>query len=381
MKHWPQLPRVEGLAPRQAHADLPDSTYEREFGAEGFFGPATHLVHAHPPTGWTDIEGPLRPRAFDLVKLAAAADCPLAATPVLHNDALALRLWRFQGSMDHLVRNADGDELLFIHQGGGQLFCDFGRLAFSEGDYIVLPRGTQWRIETSSAVCMLLLEATGEHYFLPERGIVGQHAFFDPALLTVPALDDAYRAQQGPGDWRVIIKRRGQLSTVRYPYNPLDTLGWQGNHLPMRINWRDLRPLMSHRYHLPPSAHTTFVSERFVVCTFCPRPLETDPGALKVPFFHSNNDYDEVLFYHRGEFFSRDNIHPGMLSLHPSGFPHGPHPKAFAAAAQGSSGAGTPKTETDEVAVMIDARDALQVGDGLSAVEWEGYVHSWREDR
>jgi homogentisate 1,2-dioxygenase len=129
---------------------------------------------------------------------------------------------------------------------------------------------------------------------------------------------------------------------------------------------------MSHRAHLPPSAHTTFVSGRFVVCTFCPRPMESDPGALKVPFFHMNDDYDEVIFYHAGEFFSRDNIRPGMITLHPSGFTHGPHPKALQAGAQAT------RKETDEVAVMIDSRDALDVAALPDGVEWKGYVDSWK---
>ena len=129
---------------------------------------------------------------------------------------------------------------------------------------------------------------------------------------------------------------------------------------------------MSHRYHLPPSAHTTFMAGRFVVCTFVPRPFETDPGALKVPFFHNNDDYDEVLFYHAGEFFSRDNIHPGMMTLHPCGFTHGPHPKALEKAFEQSA------PGTNEVAVMIDTRDALHVADDASAVEWPGYVDSWK---
>jgi homogentisate 1,2-dioxygenase len=142
--------------------------------------------------------------------------------------------------------------------------------------------------------------------------------------------------------------------------------------MPVRLNWRAIRPLMSHRAHLPPSAHTTFASKRFVVATFCPRPMESDPGALKVPFFHSNDDYDEVIFYHAGEFFSRDNIHPGMITLHPSGFTHGPHPKAFETGARGA------RAETNEVAVMIDARDALDVADLPAGVEWPGYVDSWK---
>jgi len=159
---------------------------------------------------------------------------------------------------------------------------------------------------------------------------------------------------------------------VTFPYNPLDATGWQGDLAPVRINWRDIRPLMSHRFHLPPSAHTTFLANRFVVCTFCPRPMESDPDALRVPFFHSNNDFDEMIFYHRGSFFSRDNIAPGMVTLHPCGFPHGPHPKAFRA------GATRAKAETDEVAVMIDARDALEVAALPHGVEWAGYVDSWR---
>ena len=129
---------------------------------------------------------------------------------------------------------------------------------------------------------------------------------------------------------------------------------------------------MSHRYHLPPSAHTTFVADRFVVCTFAPRPAETDPEALKVPFFHNNDDYDEVIFYHSGDFFSRDGIDAGMVTLHPCGFAHGPHPKALARMLGGG------KAHLDEYAVMLDARDALDVAELPEDVEWPGYVDSWR---
>lgn len=203
--------------------------------------------------------------------------------------------------------------------------------------------------------------------------MLGPHAVFDPAMLDVPALDDTFEAQQREtGEWRVRIKRREAISTATYPYNPLDAIGWKGDLAPVRINWRDLRPVMSHRYHLPPSVHTTFLAGRFVVCTFVPRPFESDPGALKVPFFHNNDDFDEVIFYHRGSFFSRDNIRPGMMTLHPCGFPHGPHPKAL-------QGMLAPKKgETDEVAVMIDARDALDIAPLPEGVEFAGYAESWR---
>jgi homogentisate 1,2-dioxygenase len=326
MRHWISLPRVEGAASRQAHADLPHGTFERELGKEAL------MSNAH----------------------------------------VRIRFWRLDRSMDHLVRNSDGDELLFIHAGRGDLYCDYGHLAIGEGDYIVLPRGTMWRIDVQSPLSVLLVEATNDGYGLPDKGIVGQHAVFDAAALDVPQIDDLFKAQQGETEWRVVIRRRGALSVQRFAFNPLDAAGWHGNLMPVRLNWRAIRPLMSHRAHLPPSAHTTFVSARFVVCTFCPRPLESDPGALKVPFFHSNDDFDEVIFYHAGEFFSRDNIHPGMLTLHPSGFTHGPHPKAFQAGARAA------RSETNEVAVMIDARDALDIAPAAEAIEWAGYVDSWK---
>src|SRR3990172_3369075 len=144
MKNWISFPRAEGVASRQAHADLPPGTYERELGKEGFFGPATHMHHAHPPTGWTEWDGPLRPRAFDLTKLDGAAASPWDAVAVLGNASVALRFWRVGGAMDHLVRNGDGDELVFVHDGAGELYCDYGHLSFRAGDYIVLPRGPVW---------------------------------------------------------------------------------------------------------------------------------------------------------------------------------------------------------------------------------------------
>jgi homogentisate 1,2-dioxygenase len=372
MKHWIPFPRVEGQAPRQAHVGLPPGTYEREMSKEGFFGPATELYHRHPPTGWTSWEGPLRPRAFDLEKLDAAAPSPWRAPTVLRNPHLEVRYWQAHGAMDHLVRNGDGDQLIFVHGGGGDLFCDFGHLTFAEGDYLVLPRGTMWRVECDQPATLLLVEATSDSFGLPPRGLIGQHAPFDPGVLDVPRIDAAFAAQQTEEPWRIVIKRRGELSTVTFPYNPLDVVGWSGTLLAVRINWRDIRPVTSPRLHLPPSVHTTFASTRFVVCTFVPRPLERDPAAQKLPFFHNNDDYDEIIFYHSGRFLSRDGIRPGMLTLHPSGFTHGPHPGALAAAARAAP------VETDEVAVMIDARDLVEVDACAAGVEWPGYVESWK---
>jgi len=372
MKHWITHPKVEGKASRQAHCNLPEGTFERELGKEGFFGPATHMYHQNPPTGWTNFEGPLRPRAFDTTLMPKAVASPWQAPGLMHNAHTQIRMWHSTGTMDHLARNSDGDELLFIHEGQGDFFCDYGHLSFRDGDYIVLPRGTMWRIQSDGPVSVLMVEATNGSYQMPDKGMLGAHAIFDPAMLDTPNINEAFKDQQGQQDWDVVVKRRDALSTISYPFNPLDAVGWKGDLAPVRINWRDIRPLMSHRFHLPPSAHTTFIANRFVICTFTPRPFESDPEALKVPFFHNNDDFDELLFYHAGDFFSRDNIHLGMMTLHPCGFTHGPHPKALAHAF-------TPKKEaTEEVAVMIDTRDALEVTESAESVEFKAYVDSWK---
>ncbi|KJY73758.1 homogentisate 1,2-dioxygenase [Vibrio nigripulchritudo] len=373
MRKWFSFPLKEGEASVQAHCDLPENAFEREVGKEGFFGPATHMYHEHAPTGWTEWEGDLRPHAFDTNKVEVDESCPLSAPNLLENANVRVRIWKTSESMKHLVRNGDGDDCLFIHQGQGSLFCDYGHIRFSEGDYLVIPRSTSWRIETEAQVVMLMIEATNSSYMSADRGMVGDHAIFDPAVLVHPKIDDAFNRQKSSNEsWKVHIKSRNKLNRVTYPFNPLDAVGWKGNLTVFRLNWRDIRPLMSHRYHLPPSAHTTFVADGFVICTFVPRPIETDPGALKVPFYHNNDDYDEVLFYHKGNFFSRDNIDAGMITLHPCGFPHGPHPKALAASQS------NPKKETDEVAVMIDTRIPLDMTDTAKSVENPDYVYSWR---
>ncbi|MBW7836406.1 MAG: homogentisate 1,2-dioxygenase [Sphingomonadales bacterium] len=372
MKNWISFPKVEGTASRQAHVDLPAGTYEREMGKEGFFGPAAHLYHKHPPTAWTSFEGPLQPRAFDTTKWNHTGDRPWDAKILLSNAHCKVAFWQARKAMDRLVRNSDGDHLLFVHNGAGDFYCDFGRLTYRDGDYIMIPRGTMWRIEPKETTDLLLIEASNGSYKLPDKGLVGPHAIFDPAILDTPRMDDKFRAQQTETPWTVEIKRLDKISTITFPFNPLDAVGWKGDLTVVRVNWRDIRPLMSHRYHLPPSAHSTFVADGFVVCTFVPRPIESDPGALKVPFYHNNDDYDEFIFYHRGEFFSRDNIKPGMTTYHPWGFTHGPHPKAFKA------GEKFARKETDEVAVMIDTRFALEVAKDAEGIELKDYVNSWK---
>lgn len=374
MRKWVSFPLKEGDVSRQAHADFPEQAiYEREVGRSGFFGPASHLHHTHAPTGWSDWQGPLRPRLFNFNNIGEdQANSPWVVPDLLHNAHCKMRTWRLNAPMDYLVRNADGDDLLFIHEGSAELYCDYGHLTLRDGDYVVIPRSTMWRLVPNEPLFVLMIEATNDSYQLPEKGLVGNHAIFDAAMLDTPKIDDAFKAQYSENTTQVQIKRHNKVSTVTFPFNPLDAIGWHGDLSVMRINWRDIRPLMSHRYHLPPSAHTTFVAQRFVVCTFVPRPIESDPGALKVPFYHNNDDYDEVLFYHAGDFFSRDNIERGMVTFHPAGFTHGPHPKAFQA------GLEYRKKFTDEVAVMLDTRDALEVGAAAETTENPDYVNSWK---
>jgi homogentisate 1,2-dioxygenase len=364
--------KTAGKSSRQAHAQLPNGSFEREMGKEGFFGPSTHFYHKHPPTSWTKFEGDLKPHAFDFNKLDVETLSPWESKILLSNSHCRISYWQLKEKMPALARNADGDLLLFIHEGGGDFYCDFGHLTYRDGDYIVIPRSTMWRLEPQTPTAILMTEAVNDSFRLPDKGLLGPHALFDPAMLDTPDINDAFLKQQDENEWRVIVKRLGALTTITYPFNPLDAMGWKGDLSVVRINWRDIRPVISHRYHLPPSVHTTFVANRFVVCTFVPRPIESDPDALKLPFYHSNDDFDEFLFYHKGSFISRDNIYPGMATLHPNGFTHGPHPNAFAKA---ESKAGQ---MTDEVAVMIDTRDPLMLADAVKNVEWHGYVESWK---
>ncbi len=388
----PLFPLRKGRHARQAHVDLPDGTFEEEHARNGFFGKTTHLYRLHPPTDWTRIEGPLKPHSYDLNHLfpvdpAAEGDASTqdargkalgesmfgsteaAFAPVcfLHNHDVAMHFVA-PSPMDFFYRNTDGDDVYFIHAGGGRLETDFGNLDYARGDYLVLPRGTTYRFLPNDAVQRyLLIESAGE-VTVPDRGMLGPNALFDPAMIDTPELAD-YEAGAGR-EWAVHIKRENQITKVYYPFNPLDVVGWKGDLTVWRINVKDIRPVMSHRYHLPPSVHTTFLARNFVICSFLPRPFEEEEGAMRVPFYHRNIDYDEVLFYSDGHFFSRDGIGAGMVTWHPTGIHHGPHPKAIPLSRA--------KDRTDEVAVMVDTINYLQATPAAALVENLNYWASWK---
>jgi homogentisate 1,2-dioxygenase len=362
------FPLKKGPIARQAHVGIPGGTYEEEHGRKGFFGKSAHLYHVNPPTGWIRFEGKLRPHCFDLNLLTPGDQTDPRGAPVavLGNNDLKVLVSRRSVPMPFYYRNADADELLFVHRGEGILETDFGPLTFEKGDYIVLPRAVTYRIAPRTRDNFFLLMESTTEFEQPDRGLIGQHALYDPAVITTPEPQEY--ADDGR-EWEIRIKAGDEFSSVFYPFNPLDVVGWKGDLTVWKINMRDIRPIMSHRAHLPPSAHSTFVTAGAVVCSFLPRPLEEDPDAMRVPFFHRNTDYDEFIFYHDGNFFSRDNIKAGMATLHPRGIHHGPHPKALAGQAQ--------KTHTDEYAVMLDGLNPIHVLPGGESCEWKEYWASW----
>lgn len=363
----------QGKHTRQAHVGLPEGTYEEEHGRQGFFGPVSHIYRTHPPTDWIRFEGGLRPHAYDFNNITPPdhEDAAGERQRLFHNDDVVLSVSRRSAAMPHYFRNGDGDEVWFVHEGEGTIETDYGTLEYERGDYIVIPRVTTYRIHPRTENNFFLIIEAYPEVSIPTReqkGLIGVHALFDMSAATLPVLPEKYDERAGQ-EHVIRIQREGELSSIVYPFNPLDAVGWKGDLYPWKINVRDIRPVMSHRVHLPPPAHTTFVMNNAVICTFLPRPLEEEKDALKVPFYHRNSDYDEVLFYHDGDFFSRDNIKPGMVTLHPTGFHHGPHPKALANMDK--------LKRTDEIAVMLDTFNTLHVAPEAEAVEWKEYWQSW----
>lgn len=360
----------KGEPPAQAHVNIPEGLCEEEHGRQGFGGPASHLYRTHPPTGWVRIEGPLRPRAFSCTTLSTPDQQAPDMRPVeiLTSPDARVFVSRRAATMPYFLRNADGDEIVFVHQGRGRLETDYGLLAYEPGDYLVIPKGTTYRVVVESAPSLFLIVETPLPVQIPDRGPLGHHALFDRGVLTAPELPTAPPRETQP-EWEVRIKRHGEHTRVVYPFYPLDVVAWKGDLWAAKLNVRDFRPVTSPRYHLPPSVHATFQAGGLLLSTFAPRPLESDPQALKVPFYHRNMDYDEVLFYHSGTFFSRAGIQAGALTLHPQGIHHGPHPKAVEASKT--------KTQTDEVAVMIESTHPFAVTAELEQAEIKDYALSW----
>lgn len=361
----------QGKPTTQGHKGIPEGQFEEEQGRKGFFGPVSHLLKAQPSTRWTSIEGPLRPHLFDLVEMSKGSG--LWQRLVYNSDVAVYNLWLSMLPSDQYraLRNADGDTLYFCHKGHGEVLTEYGLLKYKVGSYINIPKCCHHTIVPAEESNFLVIESLSSFYQEPDRGMVGRNAFYDLQSLGKPDLDQLH-ARKKALNLNVLaieVKKMDQKTVFKYSECVYDTVAWKGDFFPFTLHIQDLMPMISARVHLPPSAHTTFVAQGFVVCTFLPRPLESDADALKVPFYHQNIDYDEILFYHDGNFFSRDNLHAGMMTLHPAGFPHGPHPKAV----QGVKD----KTHTDEVAVMVDSWKPFLIDSPLQKVEVPDYWKSW----
>lgn len=357
--------KASGLFTKQAHVKIPEGHFEEEHGRKGFFGRVSHIYHTNQPTAWTHIEGDLRPH--NLPNIFEHNDLKNRFCKMFFNKDVTVSLGNWTASFKNFFRNADSDEMYFVHEGEGRFETIYGHLPYKKGDYIVIPRGTTYKMYLDQASKFLKVESESE-FEQPTRGILGPNALYDQTAITTP--EAGVGSEQNLKEYVVEVIRLGKATYVTYPFNPLDASGWKGSLYPWKVSIYDYCPVTSHRYHIPPSGHSTLIAKNFVVCSFVARPLEhTSEGVLKVPFYHSNIDYDEILFYHAGNFFSRDNIESGAITYHPQGIHHGPHPKAFAKANE--------KEFTDEFAVMIDARYPLQMSDECMALENKDYWKSW----
>lgn len=357
--------KASGVYTKQAHVKIPEGMFEEEHGRKGFFGRVSHLYHKNKPTDWSNIVGELRPHNLPPVFEEKALENNFVK--MFYNNDVEVYLGKMTANFDSFFRNADFDELYFIHEGEGKIETIYGHIPFVKGDYIIIPRGTTYKTYISKPCKILKIESHSE-FEEPTRGILGPNALYDQTAKFVP--EAALGSEQNLKEYHIDIKHRGKISRVTYSFNPLDVEGWKGSLYAWKLSIYDYCPINSHRYHIPPSGHTTFVAQNFVICSFVARPLEyTSEGVLKVPFFHSNIDYDEILFYHQGNFFSRDNIDAGAITYHPQGIHHGPHPKAFLKANENEF--------TDEYAVMIDTRNPLNMTPEFEKLENKDYWKSW----
>jgi homogentisate 1,2-dioxygenase len=374
-----------GELPRKRHTQFraPDGSLysEQVFGVRGFSGPSSILYHLHPPTEVAGFEslGDLQPvpakedalchTHLRTRQLSAKGDPISGRVPLLYNEDVCIGLSVPAAGTEYHYKNADGDELLFVHEGSGRLETFFGTLPFGEGDYLVIPRGTIYRV-VGEGLRMLVIEAASPvevpRRYRNEYGQMLEHAPFCERDIRAP---DATPPRGDSGRFEVRIKARGRLTGYYYPHHPLDVVGWDGCVYPWAFNIGDFEPITG-SLHQPPPVHQTFEARNFVVCSFVPRMLDYHPEAVPVPYNHSNVDSDELLYYVNGNFGSRRGIEVGSMTLHPSGLPHGPQP--------GVVEASLGQKRTEELAVMVDTFRPLRRTRAVKALLDEAYPLSWR---
>lgn len=384
-----------GEVPRKRHIRLardPEASfkgegmaYEHVITTAGFDRAYSIMYHLRPPTrvrkselaGFVSCDPapdmPLRHHHFKTADLPRTGDPIRGRVPLLFNENLTAYRCRPEKKQEVLYRNGSADELLFVFSGRGTLESQYGTVPYRELDYIVIPRGTTYRLvpDDIKREDYLVLEAAGQYrippnYLNPDDQIKMGSPYYErdfhgpTELITI----DEER------DTQVLVKDRNRLTLLTQANHPFDVIGWDGKIYPYTFNAMDFEPLTG-TVHLPPPFQTTFVCQGFVVCTFAPRHLDHHPEAIKVPYVHSNVDADEVLFYCRGEFGSRRGIEQGSISLHPTGIPHGPHPGTILRSMNA--------TRTEELAVMFDTERPLRITKQAMTIDEPGYATSWSE--
>lgn len=380
-----------GQIPPKRHTQFrqPDgSLYKEELvSSEGFSGIYSNLYHINAPTRIkavkeTEKYGPKRIEKYDLKqvhlntsKVTITGEDYLSARKVLlmNNDCSISICAPTKRKMDYFYKNAEGDEVIYVHDGKGVLISQFGKLEVKQGDYIVVPRTVIYKLEFEEGPLRLLIVESASPIetvkrYRNELGQLGEHSPYCERDIRPP---HELITDKSKGDFLVKIKKQGYLHNYIYDYSPLDLVGWDGFLWPYAFSIHDFEPITG-RIHQPPPAHQTFQAKGFVICSFVPRLFDYHPLAIPAPYNHSNIDSDEVLYYAEGNFMSRRGIERGSFTLHPGGLPHGPHPGTV----EKSIGA----KETHELAVMIDTFRPLYLTEDSIAFLDKNYPMSWTDD-
>jgi len=359
--------------------------YEQLFGTEGFSGHSSLSYHVHRPTQVKEIlkSYSVQPKiAIDknikslLLKgfeIKPTADFLESRKTVLLNSDCQIGLAAPTESLTkYFYKNADADELIFIHKGKGKLRTFMGNINFEYGDYLIIPRGMIYQIEFETSDNRLFYVESHAPYYTPKRyksssGQLLEHSPFCERDFKLPTELETYDEK---GDFIIKIKKEGMIHEVVYATHPFDVVGWDGYNFPYGFSIHNFEPITG-RVHQPPPVHQTFETSTFVVCSFVPRLYDYHPQAIPAPYNHSNIDSDEVLYYVDGDFMSRNNIEQGHITLHPKGIPHGPAPGAM----ERSIG----QTVTQELAVMVDTFRPLMVTEDAMGIDDGKYYKSWVE--
>jgi homogentisate 1,2-dioxygenase len=380
------VPRKRHIAHRAEPGYRNEGIYYEEVVTLAGFGRAYSICyHLRPPTRVRKIEpaGEMKVEAVEQnvlrhhhLKSGAmkpAGDPIFGRVPLLFNDDVILSRCRPAKPQAELYRNADADEVIFVHHGQGTLHTMFGALPFKPFDYVVIPRCMTYRIEFEGDTPpdLLVIEATGNisippNYLNPDGQLRLGAPYYERDL---HGPSDTLVIDQEK-DVPVIVKDRHRLSRYTLAAHPFDVVGWDGMVYPYTFNADDFEPITG-TIHQPPPVQQTFDAPGFVMCTFAPRMLDTHPEAIKVPYAHSNVQADEVLYYVRGRFGSRRGVEQSSFTLHPRGIPHGPHPGTIVASKD--------MTRTDELAVMVDAFKPLLLTKAAMEMDDPAYPMSWLE--